>query len=74
MLRAVRDYVAEKHITNVVEIARHIQTPATAVGPMVEHWVRKGCIKKLAKPQGCGKTCVKCDPALAQVVQWVGAN
>lgn len=72
MLRAVRDFVAEKRVTNVVEIARHVDAPATAVAPMVEHWVRKGCIQKRPKPAGCGKTCVKCDPALAQVVQWIG--
>ena len=38
---------------------------------MLMHWQRKGCIRQCPRRQRCGSQCVKCNPLMTEVYQWL---
>lgn len=38
---------------------------------MLDHWVRKGRIRKFTKTPACGGQCMKCSPVVTEIYEWV---
>jgi len=71
ILLDIKRYLQQRNTANLQEIALHFQLSPDVVSDMLQHWVRKGVIKKGENPSGCGSTCLRCDPKLAQVYVFV---
>ncbi len=76
ILSDIRDYVKDQKQASLKDISIHFDIPESAAEEMVEHWIRKGKIKRL-HPDGaacscaCGHKCSDCPAQCAFTYQWV---
>lgn len=71
MLADMRTYIQQRKRASLLDMAHHFHINPCVVQDMLQVWVRKGKIKPVVKPTGCGTTCHKCDMSLTQVYEWV---
>jgi putative ferrous iron transport protein C len=38
---------------------------------LLQHWMRKGCIKQCVKNSDCGSRCFKCPSGSTEIYEWV---
>lgn len=71
-LIAIKQFMAERKLASLSEIAMHFKTEADAARPLLEVWVAKGKMKKTASAQkkGCSGCC-QCSTANHEVYEWV---
>lgn len=70
ILLELRDYLSEHKRGTLVDMAHRFDLDQHAVSGMLEHWVRKGKVRKLAMSPLCGE-CSGCDPGLREIYEWV---
>jgi hypothetical protein len=79
ILMELRDYLKEKRVASLSDMARRFDIPESAMQNMLEHWVRKGCAViniGVSCRSGCGgcnigKSESRCDGA-SIVYRWRG--
>ncbi len=71
---AVREYLAERKMATLHEIATHFQKETGTVTPMLDLWVGKGKVKKHDENLGCQKGCCQCNSASIVVYEWLATN
>ena len=54
------------------EIARQLDASPEAVRAMLEIWIGKGRVARLATTAGCGSSCQRCDAAQIEFYAWQG--
>lgn len=67
ILLAVKDFIRQRQVVNLQDLALHFQRDPDTMRDMLGHWLRKGIICKAPKPAGCGVRCVACKPSVAEV-------
>ena len=72
MLTELKGYLAERRGASLSEIARRFATEPDALRPMLDHWIRKGKLRRAAG-SGC-KGCHSCAAADIEIYEWVEAN
>jgi putative ferrous iron transport protein C len=55
----------------LTDLALHLGAEPEAVREMLSVWERKGRVRRLPAPAGCGRTCTGCNPAASEVYLWV---
>ncbi|HBT97644.1 MAG TPA: sugar metabolism transcriptional regulator [Desulfobulbaceae bacterium] len=70
-LIAVKQYVRERGVAPLTDIALHFKTDADTVRPLLALWIAKGKIKKRIVSAEFCKGCCKCDPALLESYEWL---
>ena len=61
MLLAVRNFIQTYGVVSSEQLSREFQIPAEALDPMLEIWIAKGVVQKLASKH-CGSSCQTCRP------------
>jgi hypothetical protein len=72
MLLDVKKFMQAKYVANLEQIAAHIHQDPDLTRELLQHWIRKAKVEKLASPAGCGTRCQQCKPKYAEVYKWVG--
>ncbi len=72
MLLEIKQFMQEKYVANLEQIATHIHQTPDLTRELLEHWVRKAKLEKLSSPPGCGTRCQQCRPKYAEVYKWIG--
>ena len=67
MLSDIRDYLISKDAISVRDLALHFDVPPAAMEGMLNHWVRKGRVRKLSACGGCHG----CGGAESELYTWV---
>lgn len=71
MLLAIKQYcIKKKAPVTLAELVLHFKQPPDVMCAMLQHWLRKGNLCRLAEPSGCGLRCQQCGPVAAEVYQW----
>ncbi len=73
-LSDLKAFLAERGRVTLTEISLHFDTPASAVVPMLDRWIAKGRLRKLALAGGCGKAgpgC-SCSAPPSDIYEWIG--
>ncbi len=70
ILKDVRDYVRDRGLASVSDIALHFKAEPDTVRAMLLIWLRKGQVSRLAATSGCGSGCHQCAPAETEVYAW----
>lgn len=69
MLIAVKNYMTRQGVTSLQQLALHFQVEPDAMRGMLEHWIRKGRVRRQA---ACHRSaCSGCDPAVTECYWWV---
>lgn len=74
ILAEVRDYLKQRGLCTLSDIALHFDSDADAVRGMLEVWIRKGKVEKSLATDSCGTSCQSCDPATTEVYLWCEKN
>lgn len=67
ILLEVRDYIKEKKWVNLRDLSHHFKRDPGMMRDLLEHWIRKGVIRRAPQPEGCGVSCGQCQPSIAEV-------
>ncbi|WP_298617098.1 FeoC-like transcriptional regulator [uncultured Thermosynechococcus sp.] len=72
MLLQLQDYIKNRQIVSLRELATHFRAPPAAIEPILEQLIRKGRVQKVA-PGHCG-SCNQCSPETFELYQWRISN
>jgi len=68
MLMDLKSYLEVRNSASLTEISRHFATDPDALRPMLDHWIRKGRVRRSAR-SNCGGCCA-CAPADVEFYEW----
>lgn len=71
ILSDLKSYLAARRQATLADMALHLRAEPEAVREMLTIWERKGRVRRLSAPAGCGRTCTSCNPAVTEVYLWV---
>ncbi len=72
MLVDLRNYLLERRRVSLRDLAWHFGVEPDAMRGMLEHWIRKGKIKREESCPPCGSGCCNCAPDLTEFYVWNG--
>lgn len=70
MLTTLKGYLLTHRAASLSELGRHVGADTDAVRGMLEHWVRKGRVRRTAGARCSG--CDSCAPSDIEFYEWVG--
>jgi hypothetical protein len=70
ILTDLRRYLQQRGQASLTDIAYHLDAEPDAIKGMLEHWIRKGRVRRHEAGAACSG-CSKCDAAKMEVYEWV---
>ena len=70
-LIALKSYLVAVKVASTSNLVTYFQCEAGIIEPMLEHWIRKGCVMRRYKTSNCGVTCHACKPKAVEFYEWV---
>ena len=71
ILSELKGYLQERRQATLSDMALHFRAQPDAIREMLAVWERKGRVRRLPAPVGCGGSCTQCAPGAAEVYVWV---
>lgn len=74
IMSEIRKYFLERKVASLQDVSLHIKVEPDAMRGMLDHWVRKGKVKKVSRDvscAGCGG-CRICSSPQMEFYQWIG--
>jgi len=71
MLTEIRDYLRARGQASLRDMAIHFDTDEEALRGALEHWIRKGKVRRLPAGTTCSG-CASCAPETIELYAWVG--
>lgn len=68
----IKNYLQSIKVSNLFHLSTYFNMDPDILRDMLQHWERKGCIRKSGKTDNCGTKCSKCSPLLTEIYEWVG--
>ena len=72
ILTDIRRYLEHRGQASLEDIARHLDADPEAVRGMMEHWMRKGRVRRHLAGAACGG-CSQCEGSALEVYEWLDA-
>lgn len=70
ILSQIKHYVQQHKSANLQSLVVHFNSEPEAMRGMLEHWIRKGKIRKEVADCGCNG-CSKCHSSGMEIYEWV---
>ncbi|WP_456372689.1 FeoC-like transcriptional regulator [Thiolapillus sp.] len=70
MLSDIRAYLQERGQASLSDIARHLDVTPEVARDMLQLWLKKGKVQRIAATPSCGSSCSQCDPATTEIYVW----
>ncbi len=67
MLSDIRNYLSNRDAVSVRDLALHFDVSPAAMQGMLNHWIRKGRVKRIFACGGCNS----CDNQDSEIYTWV---
>jgi hypothetical protein len=71
ILSEIRDYLAERGRAPLSDLAIRFDTDAEAVRAMLDHWIRKGRVRRIRDEDSLCGGCCNCGAEGPEVYEWV---
>ena len=72
ILSDLRAYLKQQRRVALADLIVHFNTDADAMRGMLDKWISKGKVRKLALNSSCGTSCCQCETTLTEIYEWVG--
>ncbi len=69
ILTELKSYLKLNKRAVLIDMAHHFQVEPDAIKGMLEHWIRKGKVRRL-EGSICSKGCCKADPSQLVIYEW----
>ena len=73
MLMDIKSYLAGRGVASLTEIAGRLSADPDAIRPMLDHWMRKGKIRRVDTVGHC-HGCTTCALADLEFYEWAAAS
>lgn len=73
ILTDLRHYLKQRRQASLEDIAHHLDSDPEAVRGMLEHWIRKGRVRRHIGGASCGG-CTQCEAGRMEVYEWLEAG
>ena len=67
----IKHHMMQVKIATLSSLCLLFNRDAETLRCMLQHWVRKGCLKQCTKKLACGSKCFKCPTAATEIYEWV---
>ena len=74
MLFEIRAYLAQRRVASLHDLAVHFQLEADTLRGMLQHWIRKGKVRKHGSCGTCASGCGGCGATLTEFYEWVAMS
>lgn len=71
ILADLKNYIEQHKRVHLTDISTHFDTDSGAIRGMLQKWIIKGRVRKVAVTPSCGTGCCKCDPDQFELYEWV---
>ena len=69
ILLELRQYLAQHKTCTLTDMAHRFDLDPHALSGMLEHWIKKGKVRKVPTGALCGE-CSGCDPGSREIYEW----
>ncbi len=70
ILSDIKKYFSQNTTLDLQTLSLHFDTEPDAMRGMLEHWIRKGKVRKQIV-KNCAKGCSICDPTGMEIYEWI---
>ncbi|WP_456445607.1 FeoC-like transcriptional regulator [Thiolapillus sp.] len=74
MLADIRTYLQERGQASLADIARYLDVSPDVARDMLQLWLKKGRVQRIAATPSCGSSCSQCDPSTTEIYVWGDAK
>jgi len=67
----LKKYLMQVKIASLSSLCIYFNCDSDLLRVMLQHWVRKGCLRQFNKTAACGVKCTQCIPAMTEIYEWV---
>ena len=71
ILADLKSYLQANRRVSLLDLANRFDVDPNAVRGMLEKWISKGRVRRLASGTACGQGCCQCDPTQMELYEWV---
>lgn len=71
LLAKIKDYLRQVKVANLTMIGQHLNVAPDIVQDMLQHWIRKGCVRCVTPTQYCRQACQQCPSATQELYEWI---
>ncbi len=71
-LLELKQFLVSHKSVSMLQLCQRFNSDAAVMRDMLQHFINKGNISCCKANNACGTQCVKCNPLLTEVYQWVG--
>ena len=68
----IKHYLMRVKISSLAGLCAYFKAEPDNLRQLLNHWLRKGCVKQCMQTPACGTACGKCAPAKTEIYEWVG--
>lgn len=73
-LLEIKSYLMRVKMASLSSLCTYFNCDSELLRNMLGHWIRKGCVRKCEKKQGCGTKCTQCPVAATEMYEWVSVS
>lgn len=66
----IKNHMMKVKMASLSSICQLFKIEPDLLRHMLEHWVRKGKIRKCMKKPACGTKCMQCSPLVTELYEW----
>ncbi len=71
-LLELKEYLRNRNIVSINDLSLHFKASREMLEPMLEHWIRKGKLRKETAESSCGSKTCSCGDSEQVWYQWIG--
>jgi len=67
----IKHYLSQVKISSLATLASYFKCERDVLRHMLEHWVRKGSVRKFTQTKACGGPCSTCGSCSTEIYEWL---
>ncbi|MBN1907917.1 MAG: FeoC-like transcriptional regulator [Deltaproteobacteria bacterium] len=72
ILSGIKDYFKERSTASLSDLSIRFKVEPEAMRGMLDHWMRKGRVRRLDHTGSCTKCCSNCKSDHLEIYEWTG--
>lgn len=73
-LIALKQHMMQVRMTTLSSLCLLFKSEPETIRCLLQHLIRKGCVRQCQKKPACGSKCFKCPSAVAEMYEWVDSR
>lgn len=71
LLVRLKQHLEIKRLVSMFDMKTRFNLDPEILRNMLQHWIAKGKVRQRNKTEFCGGKCIKCDPLIVELYEWV---